>query len=261
MNGCAYKIVKIGFGITATVASNMISSTALADVTGHLDVVSKYVLRGITTTYGPAKPGLGNAGGDAPENNRPALQGGLDYTHSSGFYLGWWFSTLGYSYKSLTDSGTSMEHDLYGGYQNKIGDFSYKIGLTRYQYIPGFHSTALETFLGVGWKEFGVNAQTLLDDVTYGNKGDTYYTFTYNTTLPKDIGFNATLGWYTYEKSGEFIPPAPQAVSSAFRHFTVGVTYPFMKNLTGGLSYIFGGKNRWNVSQDNQLVGSLSYTF
>lgn len=246
------------------------SFPANADLTGHLDVVSQYYLRGITTTYGPASVGaLGNAGGDAPENDGPALQGGLDYAHSSGFYVGWWFSTLGYSYKTFTDGGVSMEHDLYGGYAGKLGDVGYKLGLTRYQYVPGFHSTALETLVSVSYKEFGLSAQTLLNDVTYGNTGDTYWTATYATTLPMDFNFNAALGYYTYKKTGEFVnpnnivmtTPGNNVASSAFRHLTVGVTYPFMKNLTGGVSYIVGGKNRFNVSQDNKLVGSLSYTF
>lgn len=242
------------------------SPLAGADLTGHLDLVSKYYLRGITTTYLPEA--LGNAGGDAPEADGPALQGGLDYSHSSGLYLGYFFSTLTYSYKSFNDQGVSTEQDVYGGYAGKVGDFGYKLGLTRYQYVPGFHSTGLETLVGVSYKEFGANAQTLLDDVTFGNKGDTYWTFTYNTPLPSDFGFNATLGYYTYGKTGEFINKDGSAEaagakvdSSAFRHLTLGITYPFMKNLTGGLNYIVGGKNRFDVDQDNKVWGSLSYTF
>lgn len=271
MGVCVSKSKKLSItAVSLALASGAFASPANADLTGHLDVVSKYYLRGITTTYNPASVGaLGNAGGDAPENDGPALQGGLDYAHTSGFYVGWWFSTLGYSYKTFTDDGISVEHDLYGGYAGKIGDFGYKLGLTRYEYVPGKNSTALETMVGVSYKEFGLNAQTLLDDVTWGNKGDTYWTATYVTTLPRNFGFNATVGYYTYEKTGEFVNPnnvvltAPgnSVASSAFRHVTVGVTYPFMKNLTGGVSYIVGGKNRFDVSQDNKLVGSLSYTF
>lgn len=251
-------------------ASGAFSSPASADFTGHLDLASKYYLRGITTTYSPKSVGaLGNSKGDAPENDGATLQGGLDYVHSSGFYVGWWFSTLTYSYKTFTDGGVSLEHDLYGGYTGKVGDFGYKLGVTRYQYVPGYESTAFETMIGVSYKEFGFNAQTLLDDVTWGNKGDTYWTATYATTLPKNFGFNATLGYYTYKETGEFVnpnnvvaaTPGDTVASSGFRHLTVGVTYPFLKNLTGGLSYIIGGKNRFDVDQDNKIVGILTYTF
>lgn len=271
MKGCVSSSKKVLItGISLAFAMGAFSSPANADLTGHMDLVSKYYLRGITTTYNPASVGaLGNAGGDAPENDGPAFQGGLDYAHSSGFYAGWWFSTLGYSYKTFNDQGVSMEHDLYAGYASKVGDVGYKLGFTRYQYVPGKNSTGWETLIGVSYKDFGLNAQTLLNDVTYGNKGDTYWTATYATTLPMDIGFNATLGYYTYKKTGKFVnpdnivlgTPGNSVASSAFRHVTVGVTYPFLKNLTGGVSYIIGGKNRFDVSQDNKFVGSLSYTF
>lgn len=251
----------VAIAIAGALSCSLISASASAELAGNLTVVSKYVLRGITTTYGTSKPGAGNAGGDAPENDKPSLQGGLQYTHDSGLYVGAGFETLGYSYQSYTDTGTSVEYDAWGGYQGKVGDVSYKLGLTRYQYVPGFRSTALETMVGVSYKDFGLNAQTLLDDVVYGNKGDTYYTLTYNTTLPKDIGFNASLGYYTYNKSGPYVAASSQAVSSAFRHLILGVTYPFAKNITGGVTYIIGGKNRYDVSQDNQWVGSLSLGF
>ena len=248
-----------------------VSLPAVADVTGHLDVVSKYVLRGITTTYGSTGIPGGNANGDAPESEGPALQGGLDYSNDAGFYAGWWFSTLGYSYKTFTGGGTSMEHDLYGGYKGKIGAVGYQVGLTRYQYIPSSNATGYETMLGLSYNQFGLNAQTMLNDVSYGNKGDTYFTATYNDSfhfdaLPKDLGVSATLGYYTYKKTGAtstdlYVPYAANQVSSAFRHATLGISYPFLKNVSGGLSYIIGGDNRYGVKQGNQLVGNLSYTF
>jgi uncharacterized protein (TIGR02001 family) len=253
----------IGAPIVCALGTLLFCTHAAADVTGHFDLTSKYVLRGITTTYGPAAPGLGNQGGDAPENDKPAVQMGLDYTNPNGFYAGWWASTLGYSYQSFTDTGTSMEHDLYAGYQGKTGDVGYKLGLTRYQYIPGWHSTALETMLGLTYQQFGANMQTLLDDVTYGNKGDTYYTFTYSTALPKDFSFNASLGYYTYKKVGPYTNPgaSPLAVSGAFRHLNLGVSYPLVKGVTAGATYIVGGKNRYDVQQDDQLVANISYAF
>ena len=50
-------------------------------VSGNISVLSSYNLRGITNT---------------PENKGATLQGGLDYNHASGFYAGWWGSTLDY---------------------------------------------------------------------------------------------------------------------------------------------------------------------
>src|SRR6476660_662265 len=94
------------FSITA--ACGAFAADAPADapaapytVTGHIDLVSRYYLRGATTTYGNALPTLGNKVADAPESDRPALQGGLDFVHESGFYAGYFASSINYSYKQL----------------------------------------------------------------------------------------------------------------------------------------------------------------
>ncbi|MDQ5889386.1 MAG: hypothetical protein QG667_2681, partial [Pseudomonadota bacterium] len=115
-------------------------------------------------------------------------------------------------------------------------------------------------------------AQTLLHDVTFGNKGDTYWLATYTHALPQDFTATASLGWYTYDKQGRDIDSKALcvsagkdegcAVSNAFRHFIVGVSKPFGKTgASWGMQYIFAGKNRFDQQQDNQLVGSLTYAF
>ncbi len=62
----------------------------------------------------------------------PALQGGVDFAHKSGFYLGAWGSSI----KWIKDGGgdSDVELDLYGGYKGTVGDVGYDVGLLRYQY-------------------------------------------------------------------------------------------------------------------------------
>jgi uncharacterized protein (TIGR02001 family) len=64
---------------------------------------------------------------------KPALQGGVDFAHKSGFYLGTWASTI----KWIKDAGgdAPAELDLYGGYKFAVGDFGMDVGVLRYQYI------------------------------------------------------------------------------------------------------------------------------
>ena len=65
---------------------------------------------------------------------KPAVQGGLDYAHKSGFYLGAWASTI----KWIEDSGArdgSVELDLYGGFKGSAGAVSYDLGVLRYEYV------------------------------------------------------------------------------------------------------------------------------
>ena len=64
----------------------------------------------------------------------PAISGGVDYAHKSGFYVGAWASSI----KWIKDAGGSAdaEIDLYGGYKGSAGSVGYDVGLLTYQY-PG----------------------------------------------------------------------------------------------------------------------------
>ena len=61
-------------------------------------------------------------------NNKPALQGGFDYAHSSGFYVGNWNSSIGF-----TNAGIEM--DFYGGFKGELAKgFGYDVGVLQYAY-------------------------------------------------------------------------------------------------------------------------------
>jgi uncharacterized protein (TIGR02001 family) len=64
---------------------------------------------------------------------KPALQGGIDYAHSSGFYLGTWASTIKWVQDAYGDA--KIELDLYGGYKGEIvKDVAFDVGLLQYVY-------------------------------------------------------------------------------------------------------------------------------
>jgi uncharacterized protein (TIGR02001 family) len=72
--------------------------------------------------------------GISQTRTKPALQGGADFSHKSGFYVGTWASSI----KWIKDGGgdTSAEVDVYGGYKMTAGDFGLDFGVLRYLY-PG----------------------------------------------------------------------------------------------------------------------------
>ena len=83
-------------------------------LSGNIGVFSSYNLRGIT---------------NAPENKNATLQGGLDYSHASGLYAGYWGSTL--SYGETPDDDNAFENDFYAGYKGSITeDLGYTRGFT-----------------------------------------------------------------------------------------------------------------------------------
>lgn len=111
--------------------------------TGNLAVVSDYRFRGVSQTY-----------------KLPALQGGFDYSHASGFYVGNWNSSVsGLQY----NNGASLEMDFYGGWKT---EFSNGIGLDLgglYYYYPGSYYQSgiasgknkysnFELYLGLSYK-------------------------------------------------------------------------------------------------------------
>ena len=102
----------------------------------NVGVVSEYRYRG-----------QGQSKGD------PALQGGVDYAHSSGLYVGAWGSTIKWIKDAGSDAKGPVELDLYGGYKFEAAGLAYDVGYLRYQYV------------GNTYDKVGVNANT---DEVYG---------------------------------------------------------------------------------------------
>ncbi|MBP6406341.1 MAG: TorF family putative porin [Proteobacteria bacterium] len=77
--------------------------------------------------------------GISQSRKKAALQGGIDFAHSSGFYLGTWATTI----KWVKDGGGNAggEFDFYGGYKGTAGAIGYDFGILTYQYPD--HSLAI----------------------------------------------------------------------------------------------------------------------
>lgn len=140
--------------ISAIVATPMVMASALAPVladeapaskwVGSVGVVSDYLFRGLSQT-----------------NRKPAVQAGVEFDHASGWYLGGWGSNVSWLSDASTSAApvsSSVELDLYGGYRGSFGgDWSYDVGLYRYQY-PGSYPAGFtlpnttEAYAALAWK-------------------------------------------------------------------------------------------------------------
>jgi uncharacterized protein (TIGR02001 family) len=110
-------------------------------LTGNVGLYSEYLFRGIAQTAG-----------------KPAIQGGFDYAHSSGFYLGTWATNISWLGDFGAYSRSSLEWDFYGGYKATFAeDFTYDVGVL-YYYYPGKANPGItkadtfEGYVGLGWK-------------------------------------------------------------------------------------------------------------
>ena len=96
-------------------------------ITANVTVVNDYRYRGLTQS-----------------NFKPAIQGGFDYAHESGFYIGNWNSSIswiGDGYAANSNYGTPgvsapIEMDFYAGFKKElIGEgFASDIGVLQYYY-------------------------------------------------------------------------------------------------------------------------------
>jgi uncharacterized protein (TIGR02001 family) len=101
--------------LAGAAAAPLAASAESSPVTGNLTIASDYRFRGISQTY------LG-----------PAIQGGIDYAHPSGIYVGNWNSNVT---SLLFTGGSGIEMDFYAGYRRSFGDIGLDVG-TIYYYYP-----------------------------------------------------------------------------------------------------------------------------
>ena len=167
-------------GMVSAPAVVMAAETSPHTVTGNVGFASDYRFRGISQTY-----------------EDPAIQGGFDYAHSSGFYLGTWGSNV----ESLSLNGANMEWDVYGGYTFSVGDVAVNVGGLYYWY-PSQTNNAVdidtfELYAGATWKWLNVkyshSTTELFGIVDSENSG--YLEANVNVPLPADVTLGLHYGY------------------------------------------------------------------
>ncbi|MCD2513727.1 TorF family putative porin [Comamonas endophytica] len=126
----ANQSIREGALLSAGILLCALSGQASAQWSGTVALTSDYVWRGSSQT-----------------REEPALQGGLRYTHGSGFYASVWGSNV----KFAPDNGARSEFDLAAGWSGKVAeDWAVDLYLLRYQY-PSAHTR-------LNWNELNASA-------------------------------------------------------------------------------------------------------
>jgi len=127
--------------IAIALGSSFFAATpAFAELSANVSVTNNYIWRGLTQT-----------------TNEAAVQGGIDYSHESGFYAGTWASNVQYG----ADDVYSYEHDLYVGYSGEAGDFTYDVGYLYYNYDKEAEFDFAEVYGTVGYGNFSASLYLL----------------------------------------------------------------------------------------------------
>jgi uncharacterized protein (TIGR02001 family) len=226
---------KILPSIAVSALALLIAAPSHAEVTANASVTNNYLWRGLTQTM-----------------NEAAVQGGVDWTDTSGLYAGTWVSNVGF------DPGDvySYENDLYFGYAGESQGLTYNIGYLYYNYDQKAHFDFGELHGSLGYGNFTANlfllTNTQADEKDFpGTNWDfkafkTYYVsgdYTIPLASGTKIGLHA--GYYN---DGDF-SKAFNGVGDSYMDFNVSVA-------KDGFTFLV---SKTTLGQDDDSDGVVDY--
>lgn len=232
-------------------------------IAANVTITNDYRYRGITQS-----------------NYQPAIQGGFDYAHESGFYIGNWNSTISWI-SNTTNNGIKapIEMDFYGGFKKELiaEGFASDFGVLQYYYnqTGGNYNTMLmnpNTTEIYAAQNFTFGPVTGFVKVNYGltnifgipNSAGSFYP---DLTANYDTGFwgislNGHIG-YQYV-AGQ--PNTPSGWTStpnniSYTDFKLGATKDFGGGLSLSAAYVSTNANpvwwnTWSSTTTNQATSS-----
>lgn len=224
----------------------------------NVGLFSQYIFRGLTQT-----------------GEKPALQGGVDYSHASGFYLGAWASNVSW----LEDAGpagasaydnSSLEIDVYGGYRNTIGEtgIGYDIGLLQYIY-PGDNkrnwiedAETTEIYGALSWKWLQAKYSHIVSSDAWGTKdgrGTFYAELNANVPLGES-GFtvNAHVGRQEFDGGANGVD---NDKAFTYSDWKLGLTKSFSGGVNVGAYYTDTDADKTNwTDRTGQFLGDSQFT-
>lgn len=230
-------------------ASLLASGGAFAEsdwkLSGNVGLVSDYMFRGITQT-----------------DSEPAIQGGLDLTHESGFFAGVWGSNVESDPAALVNyNGANVELDAYLGWTGEIADkTTVTVKALRYNY-PGSKlaldpdTNEYSLYLGHDFGAFSGKVGVNYSDDFYGLGDATYLDLGVSVPVgPVAIGLHYGATEYDSHALGQDdYQDYSVGVSGTAAGLNLGVTYTG----TDGVATT----NTTRAAYDDAVVFSVSKTF
>lgn len=238
------------FSAFACSASAQQAATAEHTFTGNVALVSDYRFRGISQTF-----------------KKPAIQGGFDYAHSSGFYVGNWNSNVsGVQYPD----GASLEMDFYGGYKFEVAPgIGLDAGVLKYYYpearnAAGDKFDALELYVGASWKWLSAKYSRSLDDEYFGfadARGSDYIELNANVEIMEKTVLGLHVGHQKFRRSGDYnYTDYKLGLTRDLGFATVGLAY-VTTNADSDLYTYTSGRGKSKDVGNSTVVLSLAKTF
>lgn len=227
------KLVKV-----VACASLLAAPMAMAGVTGNAGAVSTYMFRGIDQSLGAA------------------VQGGVDYSMSSGVYLGTWTSTT-----SSVQAGSAYETDLYGGWTG--GGFD--IGYIFYGYRDFSPANFSEVY--AGWSGNGLAAKVYFSPEFSATEDEAIYaTLSYTHSITDTLTITPQVGHST----GDGIETALGGVEDSYTDYSLTLAKTLKDGFAFSLAYVANTLDAedfppapatFNPVEEGQVVVGLKKTF
>ena len=211
----------------------------------NVGLYSDYIFRGYTQT-----------------KHQPAIQGGFDLEHSSGFYAGIWGSNVEWTTESGIMTDNSVEIDIYGGYATEVAGVGVDVGVLQFIY-PGDYaegskidSEATEIYLGLS-KDFGAFSAGLTTYYVVSSEawqfaemdGETYVSLDVDVPVgPLTASFHVGHQTFAEGKGGN-------AADLDYTDWKVNVEYPLNDNFAVGAFYTDTDMNKTNWTVNNEYLG------
>ncbi|MEQ8742098.1 TorF family putative porin [Parasphingorhabdus sp.] len=221
-------------------------STSSITISGNAAVASDYRFRGVSLS-----------GGDI------AIQGGIDISHESGFYIGTWGSSL----EGKINPYGGVELDVYGGWSGEVtSGVTVDVGLLYYLYPNGVKGVDLDYFepyasvaATIGPVEATVGVAWAPKQDSLGNDDNLYLYTDLSAGIPNTpITLNGHLG-YT---KGALAPPLLAGTGDdSGLDYSVGADWAITGNLTASIMYTGVEGPSINSFTDDAVVFTLGVSF
>lgn len=205
---------------TLTAAASLAHAADEHTLATKVSLYSEYEYRGITQT-----------------SEKPALQLNVDYSHSSGFYLGFFGTNIKWlkDFKEIgaIEKDAKMELDFFGGYKFEVvKDVTLDVGYLRYEY-PGMKALAGspkantdEIYLGAAFGPVSVKYSRATSDLfgTANSKGSTFIEANFSQEIAPKLTLWGNIGRQKIKNSDAF----------SYTVYKIGMNYDVGDGWTAG---------------------------
>ncbi len=190
---------------------------------------------------------------------KPTVQGGVDFAHKSGFYLGAWGSGI----KWIKDGGgdSSVEIDVYGGYKFEAGPVAADVGVLTYNYPSNKLNPSADTqeiyvagTMGPATLKYSHAVSNLFG---FANSKNSYY-LEAAATFDLGSGFSLTphIGYQKVKNNSNF----------TYTDYSITLGYDFGNGVTASLALVDTDNNNYlapngkNLGKSGAVLG-VKYSF